>query len=180
LRRRFPDLKVGELLGDAGEGYDEVLRYVHQDLKALRTIRLLPMQGDDQPLTCLKRGYDEHGTPLCPLGYRLFANGHDYERGTTKWVCRQKCVHQPAPDIPLPDPPKTSPPRQACPFVDLAHPLGYSLTTGHTLPHGCNRLARDLQVAPPPGTCASAVKATREQKCHSGTPGRQTLALVRS
>lgn len=146
LRRRFPDLKIGELLGDAGEGYDEVLRYVHQDLKALRTIRLLPMPGDDQPLTCIKRGYDEHGNPLCPLGYRLFANGHDYERGTTKWVCRQKCTHQPAPDIHLPDPPQTTPPRQACQFVDPAHPLGYSLTTALSLPDGCVRLARDLQV----------------------------------
>jgi len=146
LRRRFPDLQVGELLGDAGEGYDEVLRYVHQDLKALRTIRLLPMHGDDQPLTCLKRGYDQHGNPLCPLGYRLHSNGHDYERGATKWVCRQKCVHQPAPDIHLPDPPQTTPPRQACQFVDPAHPLGYSLTTGLSLPDGGIRLARDLPV----------------------------------
>ena len=56
LRRRFPDLKVGELLGDAGEGHEEILRYVHDDLKALRTIRLLPMHGDDQPFTGLKRG----------------------------------------------------------------------------------------------------------------------------
>jgi len=56
LRIRFPDLQIGEVLGDAGEGYDEVLRYVHDDLKALRTIRLLPMQGDDDPFTCLKRG----------------------------------------------------------------------------------------------------------------------------
>ena len=146
LGRRFPALKIGELLGDAGEGYAEVLRYVHDGLKALRTIRLLPMPGDDQPLTCLKRGYDEHGNPLCPLGYRLFCNGHDYEHGTTKWVCRQKCTHQPDPDIRLPDQPVTSPARQACQFIDPDHPLGYSLTTGLTLPDGCIRLPRDMQV----------------------------------
>ncbi len=146
LRLRFPELKIGELLGDAGEGYEEVLRYVHDDLKALRTIRLLHMNGDDLPLTCLKRGYDEHGNPLCPLGYRLFCNGHDYEHGTTKWVCRQKCAHQPDPDILIPDQPKMPPPRQACQFVDPDRPLGYSLTTGLTLPDGCIRLARDLQV----------------------------------
>jgi hypothetical protein len=151
LGKRFPDLPIGEVLGDAGEGYEEVLRYVHDDLKALRTIRLLHANGDEDPLTCLKRGYDEHGIPLCPLGYRLFANGHDYQHGTTKWVCRQKCSHQPAPDIAppraetLPDPPQT-PPRQACQYVDPVHPLGYTLTTGLSLPDGCIRLARDLPV----------------------------------
>jgi len=147
LRIRFPDLTIGEVLGDAGEGYEEVLRYVHDDLKALRTIRLLHAKGDDQPLTCLKRGYDQHGNPLCPLGYRLFCNGHDYDHGTTKWICRQKCAHQPTPDIARqPDKSETLPPRQACQFVDPAHPLGFILTTGLTLPDGGIRLARDLQV----------------------------------
>jgi len=146
LRRRFPHLPIGELLGDAGEGYEEVLRYLHDDLKALRTIRLLPMSGDDDPLTCLKRGYDENGTPLCSLGYRLFANGHDYQHGTTKWTCRQKCIHQPEPDIHLPEQSTPLPPRQACPFADPDHPLGYSLTIGLALPDGCIRLARDAQV----------------------------------
>jgi hypothetical protein len=146
LRHRFPDLQVGELLGDAGEGYDEVLRYAHDDLHALRTIRLLPRSEDDQPLTCLKRGYDEQGLPLCPLGYRLFGNGHDYDHGTTKWVCRQKCTHHPIPDLALPGRSEPLPPRQACPYIDPAHPLGYSLTTGLTLPDGCIRLARDLPV----------------------------------
>ena len=32
LRRRFPSLPVGEVLGDAGEGVEDVLRYVHDDL----------------------------------------------------------------------------------------------------------------------------------------------------
>jgi len=76
----------------------------------------------------------------------MFANGHDYEHGTTKWVCRQKCTHQPAPDLQLPNPPQTPPPRQACRFVNPEHPLGYSLTTGPSLPDGCIRLARDLPV----------------------------------
>jgi hypothetical protein len=37
LQRRFPDLKIGEVIGDAGEGFDEILRYIHDDLKALRS-----------------------------------------------------------------------------------------------------------------------------------------------
>ena len=146
LRRRFPQLPIGEVLGDAGEGHDEVLHYIHDDLKALRTIRLLHLKGDDLPLTCLKRGYDEHGIPLCPLGYHLYCNGHDYQSGTTKWVCRQKCSHQPIPDIRLPDQPETTPPRQVCQYIDPDHPLGYSLTLGLSLPDGCVRLARDMQV----------------------------------
>ena len=56
LGHRFPNLLIGEVLGDAGEGYDEILSFVHDDLKALRTIRLLHQAGDDQPLTCLQRG----------------------------------------------------------------------------------------------------------------------------
>jgi hypothetical protein len=49
LHQRFPDLSIGELLGDAGKGYDIVLSYVHTNLHALRTIRLRHTEGDDQP-----------------------------------------------------------------------------------------------------------------------------------
>ncbi len=143
LRQRFPFLKVGELLGDAGEGFEEVLEYVHHDLQALRTIRLRHAEGDDVPLTCLTRGYDQNGIPLCPHGYRLSSNGHDYQRQATKWVCRQKCIHQPEPDLPG-APPAIS--RSTCPFADPDHPLGFSLTTTLTLPDGSLRLARDLPV----------------------------------
>ena len=144
LRLRFPDLAIGEALGDAGEGHEGVLTYVHQDLHALRSIRLWRAEGDDQPLTCLKRGDDENGIPLCPLGYRMSCNGHNYQHQTTKWVCRQKCLHQSQPDIQLPQ--ETQAPRIACPFADPAHPLGTSITTGLALPDGSIRLARDMQV----------------------------------
>ena len=144
LRIRFPDLSIGEVLGDAGEAHEVVLSYVHSDLHALRTIRIRHAEGDDQPLTCLQRGYDQNGTPLCPLGYRLSCNGHDYQHQTTKWVCRQKCIHQSQADILLS--PETQAPRSACPFADPAHPLGMSLTIGLSLPDGSIRLARDMQV----------------------------------
>jgi hypothetical protein len=177
LRMRFPNLRIGEFLGDAGEGYEEVLRYVHDDLKALRTIRLLRMAGDDDPLTCLRRGYDEHGNPLCPLGYRLFANGHDYEHGTTKWVCRQKCVRQPAPDIALPEAPSAEPlPRQACQFVEPTRPLGYSLTTGLSLPDGCIRLARDQPV----GSANWKLRSGRQSYAESRNASQQRRGLKRS
>ncbi|HEX9597311.1 MAG TPA: hypothetical protein VF982_10565, partial [Anaerolineales bacterium] len=143
LHKRFPSLKIGELLGDAGEGYDEILRFVHQDLQALRTIHLRHTEGDDIPLTCLQRGYDRNGIPLCPHGYRLSSNGHDYQRHATKWVCRLKCAHQPDPDIPGATAALS---HTTCPFADPAHPLGFSLTTTLTLPDGSIRLARDMQV----------------------------------
>lgn len=143
LRQRFPSLTIGEVLGDAGEGYEEILRFVHDDLQALRTIRLRHAEGDDLPLTCLQRGYDQNGIPLCPHGYRLFSNGHDYQRHATKWVCRLKCTHQPDPDIPGAAPAIS---RSTCPFAHPDHPLGFSLSTTLTLPDGSIRLARDLQV----------------------------------
>lgn len=143
LRQRLPALTIGELLGDAGEGYDEILQFVHDDLQALRTIRLRHTEQDDLPLTCLARGYDQNGIPLCPHGYRLSSNGHDYQRHATKWVCRLKCTHQADPDIPGT---AAALSRSTCPFADPEHPLGFSLTTALTLPDGSIRLARDLQV----------------------------------
>jgi hypothetical protein len=176
LRTRFPHLQIGEVLGDAGEGYEEILRYVHDDLKALRTIRLLHYPGDEEPLNCLQRGYDEQGNPLCPLGYRMFANGHDYEHGTTKWVCRQKCLHQPDPDIQLPRQPEATPPRLACQFVNPAHSLGYSLTTGLSLPDGCIRLARDMQV----GSQTWKLRMGRQSYAESRNATQQRRGLKRS
>lgn len=105
VRRRFPNLKIGELSADAGEGYDEVLDYVYHDLGALRLVDQRAAPGDDDPLTCLKRGYDAKGVPLCPHGYRLAFNGHDYTRRDSKWVCRQRCRRQLRPDVALPGPP---------------------------------------------------------------------------
>ena len=145
LRKRFPDLKIGEVLGDAGEGIEEVLQFVHDDLHALRTIRIRHAENDEDPLTCLNRGFDQNGIPLCPHGYRLACNGHDYQRHSTKWICRLKCIHQPDPDM-LAHGVQPHISRETCPFADQNHPLGFSLSTALTLPDGSIRLARDMQV----------------------------------
>ena len=99
LRRRFPHLTIGEVTADAGEGYDDILTYVYDDLHALRLVDQRAAKGDADPLTCLTRGYDAQGVPLCPHGYRLAFNGHDYTRRDSKWVCRQRCRRQLQPDI---------------------------------------------------------------------------------
>ncbi|MBN1400749.1 MAG: hypothetical protein JXA74_07920 [Anaerolineae bacterium] len=160
LQRRFPHLKIGEVLADAGEGFDEVLAFIHDDLHALRLVAQRAHEQDDDPLTCRKRGYDAHGTPLCPHGYRLAFNGHDYRRGDSKWVCRRRCQHQREPDLPLPvvaepapgDSPPSSlpstpqPESTACPYRTSASALGYLVRVGRALPDGNLRLTRDLNV----------------------------------
>jgi hypothetical protein len=162
LQRRFPHLKIGEVLADAGEGFDEGLAFLHDDLHALRLVAQRAHEQDDDPLTCRKRGYDAHGTPLCPHGYRLAFNGHDYRRGDSKWVCRRRCQHQREPDLPLPVPAEAAPASgdsapsslpsaaqpdaAACPYRTSPSASGYLVRVGRTLPDGSLRLARDLNV----------------------------------
>ena len=120
------------------------------DLKALRTIQIRHHSTDEDPLTCLKRGYDEHGVPLCPHGYCLAFNGHDYRRGDSKWACRQRCTCHPTPDVApdsLTDEKRAAP--SSCPYRHPEHPLGYTVTINLTLPDDSLRLARGLKVDSP-------------------------------
>lgn len=150
LAQRFPNLRIGEVLGDAGEGEDEVLRFVYHDLHALRTIKLRHHADDLLALTCLRRGYDAQGNPLCPHGYRLTFNGHDYQDRDSAWACRQRCRRHPQPDVALTAPPPEQPaPLPDCPYRDPAHPLGCTVRVGLTLPDGSLRLARDQRVDSP-------------------------------
>ena len=150
LQRRFPHLKISEVIGDAGEGFDDILRFVHDDLHALRSIEVRHHEQDDDPLACLKRGYDALGNPLCAFGYRLAFNGHDYERGDSKWVCRQGCLHTTQPDIIVTnvsaDIPASPSDPTTCPYREPTPDLGYLVRVGLTLPDGDIRLARDLKV----------------------------------
>jgi hypothetical protein len=162
LRRRFPHLKIGEVTGDAGEGYDEILRFIHDDLHALRLIDQRRQPGDDDPLTCLKRGYDAHGNPLCPHGYRLAFNGHDYERGDSKWLCRLRCRVQAQPDVVLPPPTPADP--RACPYRQPDEDLGYLIRVDLALPDGNIRLARDLKVDSPTWTLRQGRQSYAESR----------------
>ena len=148
---RFPGLSISEMIGDAGEGFDDILRFVYHDLKALRTIQIRHHACDKDAITCLKRGYDKQGNPLCPHGYTMAFNGHDYKRQDSKWVCRQRCIPHPTPDA-LADT-LTEEQRIAlssCPYRNPDHPLGYSVIVNLSLPgDGHVRLARDLKVDSP-------------------------------
>jgi hypothetical protein len=153
LLRCFPELNIGEVIGDAGEGMDEVLRFVHDDLQALRTIVPRRHAEDENPLTCLQRGYDAQGNPLCLYGYRLAFNGHDYQRRDSKWLCRQRCRYRSQPDITLDSSshPTTQAPHDPsdCPHRHQQHPLGCLVSVNLSLPDGDIRLARDLKVGSP-------------------------------
>ena len=155
LQQRFPELKIGEVIGDAGEGYDEILRFVHDDLHALRSIAVRHHEQDADPVACLQRGYDTLGNPLCPFGYRLAFNGHDYERGDSKWVCRQTCLHLAHPgilitkDFTTREVPAPSVDPTTCPYRTPTPGLGCLVRVGLTLPDGTLRLARDLKVDSP-------------------------------
>lgn len=174
LRQRFPTLQIGELIGDAGEGVDEVLRYIHDDLGALRLIDQRRHASDQDLLACLTRGFDGKGTPLCPHGYRLAFNGHDYRRRDSKWLCRQRCRHQSQPDVaPQPADPAAI---AACPYRDPNRPLGYLVRVGLTLPDGSLRLARDLKVDSP----AWKLRRGRQSYAESRNANQQRRGLKRS
>jgi hypothetical protein len=151
LCRRFPNLNFAEMIGDAGEGFDEILLFVYHTLHALRTVKIRHHACDKHALTCLERGYDKKGNPLCAHGYRLSFNGHDYERQTSKWLCRLRCIAHPTPDL-VPDDwvDEQRAAALTCPYRDPDHPLGYSVVVNATLPNDANvRLARDLKVDSP-------------------------------
>jgi hypothetical protein len=174
IRERFPQLRVGEVLGDAGEGVDEVLRYVHHQLGARRLIDQKHHASDQDPLLCLTRGYDAAGTPLCPHGYRLSHNGYDYRRRASKWVCRQRCRSRSKPDV---TPAGVAPTiTAACPYRDPARPCGFSVRVGLTLPDGSLRLARDLPVDSP----AWALRQGRQSYAESRNACQQRRGLKRA
>lgn len=169
---RYPQLKIGEVLGDAGEGYDEILRFVYADLHALRTITPRQHATDSDAALCLKRGFDAQGSPLCPHGYRMRCNGHNYATQQTKWICKQRCLTHPHPDV-HPQPPEGRP---DCPYRDPAHPLGMTVTVGLTLPDGSVRLARDHA----PSSATWEVRHGRQSYSESRNAIQKRLGVTRA
>jgi hypothetical protein len=142
LTAAVPDLVIGEWLDDAGVGYGDCLDAVWH-LGALRMIDIRADPSDHDPVACLTRGYDGTGRPLCPHGYRLRANGYDYDRRRAKYVCAQACRRDPPPTGPADAPPQ---PVTSCPYLDPPDAVGLVVNVGRTLPDGSRRLARDIPV----------------------------------
>jgi hypothetical protein len=137
LQAKYPDLKVGEWLDDAGVGYGECLKAIW-NLGALRLVDIRADKGDQDPEVCRRRGYDGRGRPLCPHGYTLRSNGHDQRRRRTKYLCEQVCRRKPLVEGGLIEP------VVGCPYLEKHRPLGMIVNVGRTLPDGSLRLAREI------------------------------------
>lgn len=162
LQSRFPWLQIGEVLADAGAGYQNCLDPIWQ-AGALRLVDIVANQLDTDPETQLKRGYDENGHPLCPRGYVLHSNGHDYERRRTKWRCAKCC--------------RLDSDRETleCPYLDEKHKHGYTITIGRTHADGSVRLAREI----PHGSQAWKERYGRRNAAESHNGALERLGLKR-
>jgi hypothetical protein len=131
LQTRFPWLKIGEVLADAGACEQTCLDAIW-DAGALRMVHICAHKTDDDPDIRLARGYDEHGHPLCPFGYVLHSNGYDSRRRRAKWRCAKRCQH--VPEKPAPQ----------CDYLQAKYKHGYTTTVGRTHTDGSVRLAREI------------------------------------
>ncbi|MDI7276682.1 MAG: hypothetical protein QME94_11945 [Anaerolineae bacterium] len=137
LQARFPDLPIGEVLADSGQGYPDCLEAIWQ-VGALRMVDIRAAEGDANPEACLQRGYDGEGHPLCAHGYPLYYQGYEAKRRRATWVCRRACRRKPRREG---EPVR---PVEGCPYLEGERPLGQIVHVGKTLPDGSLRLAREI------------------------------------
>jgi len=162
LQARFPWLKVGEVLADAGACEQTCLDAIW-NAGALRMVDIRANQTDKDPATRLDRGYDENGHPLCPLGYVLHSNGYDYCRRRAKWRCAKRCQHDAKKPVPK------------CPYLEAEYKHGYTVTVGRTHADGTVRLAREI----PYGSEAWKERYGRRNSAESRNSVLERLGLKR-
>jgi len=136
LQTRFPWLKIGEVLADAGACEQTCLDAIW-DAGALRMVDIRAHKSDANPDTRLARGYDENGHPLCPFGYVLHSNGYDYQRRRAKWRCAKRCQNAPESRV------------HKCDYLKAQYKNGYTITVGRTHTDGTVRLAREIPYGSP-------------------------------
>jgi hypothetical protein len=136
LQTRFPWLKIGEVLADAGACEQTCLDAIW-DAGALRMVDICANKSDRDPDTRLARGYDENGHPLCPFGYVLHANGYDYRRRRAKWRCAKRCLRDSSRPVP------------ECDYLNPQYKHGYTHDVGRAHMDGTVRLAREIPYGSP-------------------------------
>jgi hypothetical protein len=136
LQARFPWLKIGEVIADAGACEQTCLDAIW-DAGALRMVDICANKADRDPDTWLARGYDENGHPLCPFGYTLHSNGYDGRRRRAKWRCARRCQR---------DSKRVAP---ECDYLNAKYKHGYTVTVGRTHADGSVRLAREIPYGSP-------------------------------
>jgi hypothetical protein len=162
LQSRFPWLSIQEVIADAGAGEQTCLDLIWE-AGALRMVDIRGHKSDDDPEILLMRGYDDKGYPLCPFGYPLRGNGHDYRRRRTKWRCRHVCrtdTERPAPE---------------CAYLESGHKHGYTISVGRTHADGTVRLAREI----PYGSPAWKARYNRRNTAESRNSALERLGLKR-
>lgn len=145
LEQFYPDLTLDAFVGDAGFGYDVVLRTVYH-LEAKRVVDLRAHESDRDKAFWPTRGYDDKGRPICAFGYAFTANGYDPQRRRYKWFCGQACLHGIEPAVQLDG---VQYPPQECPLQNPELPRGHILNIGEAFKDGSLRLVRDLPVGSP-------------------------------
>jgi hypothetical protein len=162
LQRRFPWLRVREVLADAGACEQTCLDAIWH-AGALRMVDIRAHETDNDPDARLARGYDEKGHPLCPFGYVLRSNGYDYGRRRAKWRCAQRCQREPE---------KTM---TECDYLQAKYKHGYTTTVSRTHSDGTVRLAREI----PYGSPAWKERYGRRNSAESRNSLLQRLGLKR-
>ena len=162
LQTRFPWLEVGEVLADAGACEQTCLDLIW-DAGALRMVDICAHKSDEDPDIRLARGYDENGYPLCPFGYVLHSNGHDYQRRRTKWRCVKRCQNDP------------ESPELKCDYLKAEYKHGYTTTIGRTHADDTVRLAREI----PYGSPTWKERHNRRNSAESRNGALQRLGLKR-
>ncbi len=162
LQFRSPWLKIGAVITDAGAGYQCCLDPIWE-AGALRLVDIQAGQGDNDPQVQLARGYSDKGYPLCPFGYVMHSNGHDYRRRLTKWRCAKACLGGPE---------RTNP---DCDYLDEKYKHGYTTTVGRTHADGTVCLAREI----PYGSPAWEEQYNRRNSSESRNSVQERLGLKR-
>ncbi len=143
LQKALSGLSIGEWIDDAGVGYDHCLEAIWE-LGAIRMVDVRGDASDKDPESCLRRGYDGHGHPLCPHGYCLHSNGYDYAERRRKYVCRQACRKEPPWRAEGTEKEReTIHAVEGCPYLDGSS-MGFVVNVGRSLPDGSTRLAREI------------------------------------
>jgi hypothetical protein len=162
LQTRFPWLKIGEVLADAGLCEQGCLDAIWH-AGALRMVDICAHKSDDDPDARLTRGYDENGHPICPFGYVLHSNGYDYRRRRAKWRCAKRCQHDPERPVPK------------CDYLKAKYKYGYTTTVDRTHADGSVRLAREI----PYGSPAWKERYSRRNSAESRNSVLERLGLKR-
>jgi hypothetical protein len=162
LRARFPWLKIEAVINDAALCEQRCLDLIW-DAGALRMVDICAHKTDQDSQVQLARGYDENGHPLCPFGYPMRSNGHNYRRRQTKWRCSKQCRS---------DPERTPP---GCDYLQPQYKHGYTINVGRTHADGTVRLAREI----PYGSPAWKARYHRRNSAESRNSVLERLGLKR-